>query len=192
MGQLTIEQRVCIVDQNHSNKSPTKLKTAFANEYSLKTNIKTVSKVVSKWRESGTIHNLNKGHLKRLKHVRSEENIVISNERLQENPSLSVRKTAAEVGISHESASRILKADLDLKYCEMQISQQLSITDNKRRLQFCQQINGSSEEGQLDVNTIIFSDESHIYINGIFRSFHFGWRLTWVAGLLFNNEHVAH
>ena len=39
----------------------------------------------------------------------------------------------------------------------MLASQQLSSTDYERRL---------SEEGQLDVNAIIISDESHIYLNG--------------------------
>ena len=47
----------------------------------------------------------------------------------------------------------------------MQTSQQLSNTDNGTRLRVCQQINELSEEERLDVYTIIFSDESHIYLN---------------------------
>ena len=43
MGQLTREQRVVIVEQYYSNKSPTKVKRAFANEYILNINNKTVS-----------------------------------------------------------------------------------------------------------------------------------------------------
>ena len=72
-------------------------------------NLKTVSKVVSKWRANDTISNLSKDHSGRSKHVRPEENLVILKEIIQENPSLSVRKLAAEVGISCKSARRILK-----------------------------------------------------------------------------------
>ena len=92
------------------------------------------------------------------KHARSEETIVILNERIEVNPSRSVRKLTAEIGINPESARRILKADLILKPYKTQTSQQLLSTDNERRLRVCQQISGLSEEGRLAVNTIIFSD----------------------------------
>ena len=82
------------------NSTPTRLKTAFANKYNLNINIKTASKVVGKWRTNGSMHNLNMDHSGRSKHVRSEENIAILNEIIQENPSPSVMKPAAKVGIS--------------------------------------------------------------------------------------------
>ena len=83
IGQLTSEQRVFIVVQYYSNKYPTKVKIAFANEYNLNINIKTVSNVAIEWRANGTIHNLNKGHSGCSKRVRSEENFVILNEIIQ-------------------------------------------------------------------------------------------------------------
>ena len=64
---------------------------------------------------------------------------------------------AAEVEISRESAKRILKVDLSLKFYKMQAWQLLSNTDNERKLQFCQHVNGLSEERRLN--------ESHIYLN---------------------------
>ena len=99
-SQHTSVERVFIVEQYYSNKSLTRLKRAFASKYNLNINIKTVSKVVGKWRANGTMHNPNMDHSGRSKHVRSEETIVILNEIIQENPSLSVMKPAAEVGIS--------------------------------------------------------------------------------------------
>ena len=80
MGQLTSQQRVFIVEQYYSNKSPTKVKTVFSNEYNLNINMKTASKVVNKWRANGTIYNLSNGNSGDSKHVRSEENIVILND----------------------------------------------------------------------------------------------------------------
>ena len=49
----------------------------------------------------------------------------------------------------------------------MQAPQQLSNTDNERILRFCLQINELSEEGRVDANTIIFNEESNIYLNVI-------------------------
>ena len=104
------------------------MNVAFANEYNLDI----------KWRANGAIHNLNKSHSGCLKHVRFEENIVILNEGIQENLSVSVRKLVAEVGMYNESARRIIKIDRRLLPCEMSTSEQHSNTDNERRLRFCQ------------------------------------------------------
>ena len=60
--------------------------------------------------------------------MRTEENIVIMNEIIQENPSPSVRKPATEVKISFESERRILKIYLRLKPYKIQASPQLSST----------------------------------------------------------------
>ena len=67
--QLASKQHVVIVEQNYSNKCQIKVKRVFVNEYNLNIFIKTVSKIVSKWRANGIIHNLNKGHSGRLKHI---------------------------------------------------------------------------------------------------------------------------
>ena len=97
MGQLTSVKRVFIVERYYSNKTPTKVKRVSTNEFNMNICIKTVSKVVSKWRPNGTIHSLNKGHSGRSKYVRSDANMVHFNERINEDPSLSVKKLAAEV-----------------------------------------------------------------------------------------------
>ena len=70
MGQLNSEQRVLIVEQYYSNRTQTKVKRVFANELNLDINIKTVSKLVCKWRANGTAHNLNKGSSRRSNHGR--------------------------------------------------------------------------------------------------------------------------
>ena len=44
MWQLTSEQRVVIVEQHFSNKSPTEVKRAYVNAYNLNINIKTVKR----------------------------------------------------------------------------------------------------------------------------------------------------
>ena len=55
----------------------------------------------------------------------------------------------------------------------MQTCQQLSESDNERRLQFCYAVNEFTGTRQLDVNNIIISDESHIYLNGFINKQNF-------------------
>ena len=79
------------------------------------------------------MHNLNKC---RSKDVRTEENISNVKEMIENCQFLSVKKISAQVRIARESVRRILKVDLKLKSYKMQTSQQLSESDNERKLQF--------------------------------------------------------
>ena len=54
----------------------------------------------------------------------------------------------------------------------MQTCKQLSESDNERRLQFYHAINEFAGTEQLDLN-IIFSDETHIYLNGFINQRNF-------------------
>ena len=87
--------------------------------------MKTVDRVMEKWRRKGSILNQNKGNSGPRRSVRTDENITSVEPRIQES-SQSVRKIAAELGINRESVRRILKKDLGLKSYKLQTSQQLS------------------------------------------------------------------
>jgi len=51
--------------------------------------------------------------------------------------------------------------------------QQLNNNDQTRRLEFCLIIKNMVEQNQLDIKTIIFSDESHIYLNKFMKKQNF-------------------
>ena len=80
--------------------------------------------------------------------------------------SLIVRNVAAQVNVSRESIIKIPRNNLKLFLYKMQTTQTLTHDDNVRRPHFCQRINQATEQGTLNINTIVFSDEPHIYHDG--------------------------
>lgn len=162
--QLSSEQRVFIVEQFYLTASPTKIKRAYFTKYRQEVSLNTINKWIIKWKDRGTIRNQNKGHSGRQRTARSEENIARIGARITES-SQSLRKLAAETGLKRESVRRILKNDLKLKSYKLHMSQQLIINDQTRRLEFCLAIKNMVERNQLNIKSIIFSDESHIHLN---------------------------
>ena len=73
--------------------------------------MKTVDRVMVKWRRKGSILNQNKGNTGAKRSVETDENITSVEARIQES-SQSVRKIEAELGINRESVRRILKKNL--------------------------------------------------------------------------------
>ena len=122
--------------------------------------MKTVNRVIEKWRRKGSILNQNKGNSGPKSSVRTDENITSVEARIQES-SQSVRKIAAELAINRESVRRILKKDPGLKSNKLLTSQQLSLSagDRKRRLEFCNRMKRMFEQQEIDIGIIIFSDK---------------------------------
>ena len=162
--QLTSEQRVFVVEQFYLTASPTKIKRAYFNKYRQEVSLNTINKLIIKWKDRGTILNQNKGHSGRKRSARSKENIAMIDERITES-SQSLRKLSAETGLKRESIRLILKHDLKLKPYKLHMSQQLNINDQTRRVEFCLAIKNMVERNELDIKSIIFSDESHIHLN---------------------------
>ena len=94
-------------------------------------------------------------------------------ETFEKEKSTSVKKLAAEVGMKRETVRLILKKDLRMKAYKIQILQHITDDDNVRRLQFCSKIRKMSLQRRLDLNTMNFSDDSHIYLNGVMNKQNF-------------------
>lgn len=170
--QKNQEQRIFIVEQYLLTGSRISVRRAFAIKFREYIDVKTVDRVMEKWRRKGSILNQNKGNSGPKRSVRTDENITSVEARIQES-SQSVRKIAAELGINRESVRRILKKDLGLKSYKLQTSQQLSAGDRERRLEFCNRMKRMVEQREIDINKIIFSDESHIYLKGFMNKQNF-------------------
>ena len=99
--QKTPEQRIFIVEQFISTGSRTLVKRAFEVTLRESIDLKTVDRVVKKWKSEGSILNQNKGNSGRKRSARTEENVATVNGRIQES-SQSVRKMEAELGINRE------------------------------------------------------------------------------------------
>ena len=181
--QKTHEQRIFIVEQFISTGSRTSVRRAFEAKFRENIDLKTVDRVVKKWKSKGSILNQNKGNSGRKRSARTEENVATVSRRIQES-SQSVRKMEAELRINRESIRRILRIDLHLKSYKLQTFQNLSNNDKERRLDFCQMIKNMTGTGQMDIKTIIFSDESHIYLNGFMNKQNFRkWSPTKPVGV---------
>ena len=112
--QKTPEQRIFIVEQYILTGSRILVRRAIANQFRENIDVKTVDRVIEKWRRKGSISNQYKGNSWPKRSVRTDENITSVEARIQES-SQSVRKIADELGINWESVQRILKKDLGLK-----------------------------------------------------------------------------
>ena len=165
--QKTPEQRIFIVEQYILTVSRISVRRAFANQFRKNIDVKTEDRVMEKWRRKGSILNQNKGNSGPKRSVRTDENISSVKARIQKS-SQSVRKIAAELGINRESVLIILKKDLGLKSYKFQTSQQLSLSagDRERRFGVLQQNEENIEQREIDIGTIIFNDESYIYLRG--------------------------
>ena len=130
--QKNNEQRIFIVEQYLL----TGVRRAFANKFRENVDVKTVHRVMEKWRRTGSIFNQNKGNSGPKWSVRTDENITSVQAKIQKS-SQSIRKIAAQLGINRESVRRIMKKDLGLKSYKLQTSQRLSAGDRERRLEFC-------------------------------------------------------
>ena len=123
----TPEPRIFIVEQYILTGSRISVRKAFANQFRENIDVKTIDRVMEKWRRKRSILNQNKGNSEPKRSVRTDENITSVEARIQKS-SQSVNKIAAEQGINRESVQRILKKDLGLKSYKLQTSQQLSLS----------------------------------------------------------------
>ena len=167
MVQLTLEQRKLVIEEMVQHHSPTKTVRKVNIVFGIKVSRKCVRENFFKWNQHATIHNRNKGNSGREKSGRSEENIATIQDAIDENSKISIRKLAFQAHLKKNTVHRILKSDLHLSPFKLQIHQELSAGDKDRRLSFCRKIKTMKNEGEINLNNIIFSDECHIYLKGM-------------------------
>jgi hypothetical protein len=164
--QLTLEQRIFIVDSFGKQKSEVITLRAFQQKFGIRISRPTVKRIYNKWKENGTIHNLNKENSGRQRTGRSEDNIDAVRLNVMADPNISVRKLSAATQLSKATCHRICRKDLQMKPYKLQCHQEISGIDKDRRLLFCNKINDMVTSNELNLMNIIFSDECHIYLKG--------------------------
>ncbi|EFN88574.1 hypothetical protein EAI_05277, partial [Harpegnathos saltator] len=83
----------------------------------------------------------------------------------QENPHLSVSKTAQAHDINEGNVSNILKKHKYYPY-KIVIAQELMEDNFDRRIQFCEELMNRCDDNANFLNFVIFSDETTFQING--------------------------
>lgn len=121
----------------------------------------TVSKVVAKFVETGSVNDLPRQGRPRV----SEEvklNVVLEAE---ENPHISTRQLALNNNLHHSSVVKLFKTEKYHPY-KVQLIHELNEDDPDRRLQFCEQLMLRCDEDGNFLNNILFSDEATFCLNG--------------------------
>ena len=125
---------------------------------------------VNKFRNHGTVHNLNskdtnrQSHSGRPKSSRAPHNVAAVRDSVARSPSKYVRRR--NLGINRESVRRILITDLQLYPYRIQIKQKLTPDDMKKRLIMCQWFCDKIDGVPDFLDDVWFSDEAHFLLSG--------------------------
>ena len=159
--QLTKNQRVFIVNCYTRTRSYKEVKERFEETFGRASPSKsTIHDTVRKFKEKGTLLNLNKCNSGRLKTVRNEANIATVRRIVEDNPNVSCRRNLS--GLSKSSFSRIVLKDLQFHPYKMCVQQMLLDADLQRRRAFCQWFLNQPVQF---LSYLVVSDESAFHMN---------------------------
>ena len=122
---------------------------------------------VNKFRTRGTVHYLNRkdtnrqSHSGRPKSSRTPHNVAAVRDSVVHSTSKSVRRRSQELGINRESVPRFLIADLHMYPYRIQIKQQLTPDDMRKRVIMCQWFCDKIDAVPDFLDNVWFSDEAH-------------------------------
>lgn len=125
---------------------------------------KTIRALYKKIESSGSLHDVSPPI--RQRRARSNTNITIAQDLLEEDPNLSAARGAQALGISKSSMRRVFRLDLKLLPYKIQMVQQLMPEDYPRRLQYGKTMQNLERNEDDFWNKIIMSDEAHFHLNG--------------------------
>ncbi|XP_050301230.1 uncharacterized protein LOC126739527 [Anthonomus grandis grandis] len=164
MEQYTTEQRVKIIQAYYENGRSRKNTFRGLREFFGAQNRpceKTIWNLVQKFEQTGSVANIKTPrHARR---GRSEHNIAIVAESVNENPRTSIRHRSQQLDLTYSTTQRILTKDLQLHPYRVQITQELKPRDHQQRRVFAEWIR---EQGANFPMKIIFSDEAHFHLGG--------------------------
>lgn len=163
--RLNLEQRRSIVTWSADGNNVRQILILFANKYRRRNppDKKTVSDLLYKWNHHNTIENRHKGNSGRKRTARSDENIEVISEIIQNDPHLSIPKMSSISGITKYGVWTILKNDLKLHPYKRSEIIKLSEEDKQRRLNFCDDFERVLEAVLED---IWWTDEAHFQESG--------------------------
>ena len=101
---------------------------------------KTITKIVKKFRNSGSVGNGNKGHSGQYVTARTGPNVQAERKHLEQSPQKSTQRLPQEVGISRMTEQRIIHNDLKMLPYKVQILQKQTDANEEERSEFCQTI----------------------------------------------------
>ena len=174
MPQLTLEERIFLVEQYHksvqfgrANQTNLRWTLATFSEHFHKEppNRSTVFELVKKFDKDGTVENLNKGHSGRPRTARTNENHGIVFEKVVHSPKKSQRRISRELGIARSSVQRILN-DLGVHSYRIQLLQTLQPQDPVQRVNFATRLLAIAYQDDSFLKNIWWTDECNVLLSG--------------------------
>ena len=136
-----------ILESYFSTKSVVLTQREFRREFPGRRYRKTITKIVEKFRNTGSVGNDSKGHSGWYATVRTRTNVQAVRKHLEQSPQRLTRQLSQEVGIS-----RTL-----LYPCKVQILQKQTDANKEEGSEFCQTISERIENNPGDLGLILFS-----------------------------------
>jgi transposase len=165
-SKYTIEERVEMVllyGDNHNSLRDVANIFHFRHPDRPKPSPNAISETVTRFKETGNVND--KARSGRPKTSLSEDKIIDVLAMFTRSPVKSVRKGAAEAGISKSSVYQILKKHKWHPF-KVHLIQELNDDDFDRRLQFCTWAQEHIDNDEHFGKNIIFSDEAIFFLNG--------------------------
>lgn len=171
MERFSLEERIFVVQAYYaSNNSVKSTIRKFAEKFgeANKPHRKTVSRIVSKFEETGSVKDRPADIHARS--VRNQESVQRVREDVSDHPETSIRRRSRQLGIPSTSLHRILHEDLHNRAYKVQLVQELKPTDHQARRDFADRMLEVSAENPEFFDKILFSDEAHFQLNGYVNS----------------------
>ena len=167
MGRFSLQDRILMIKYYYGcdgNITLAQRKWSSHHKNRPKPDNHTFRSLVDKFEETGEVTD----RTRKDKGTRSTSPEVIAEitNRIAEEPRISTRRLAQEVGISRSTVLRLLKKDMKEFAHKVQSAQRLTEHDMVRRFNFAVEMCEMIDQGRIDVNKIIFSDEAHFWLDG--------------------------
>ena len=160
--QLTVQQRTFLVTNYILTGSFPHVQELFEHKFPGRgsPSKSTIWRNVLKYQQHGTNHNHNQGRSGRNKAARTEENIGMVRDLLQDNPTASTRRN--ELPLTKSFFNRIILRDLKWYPYKMQVRHQLLETDFPRRVRYAEWLNQNNVRF---MGNVVFGDEAAFFMN---------------------------
>lgn len=168
-GNLTVQQRLFIIQRYYAAKSSKRIIDEFEAKFSTVIQESTIFRIRRKFELTGTLHDqkLTGRPVKK----RTVDKINEIKEIVRDNPRLSITRIAAQVNLSYSLTRSIMRDNLKLRPNKIRVSHELKEKDYELRMKHCKTMLRRLEvEGMQFFNNFYHSDESWFELTGYINS----------------------
>lgn len=163
-------QKICIIQTYFSSKSYKETKNELARcfPHASIPSDSTILRLVEKFHNKGSIVNIKCKSRKPT--AMTDENITAIQSVMMENPRTSTRRLAQQVNVSHTTAYKAIRKELEMFPYKITAVHQLLPIDHHARLHFCEWISEVVQNEPDFLSRCFFTDEAWFYLNGYVNS----------------------